>query len=245
MKGLFMRQIQFLDAIYPLALRDLVAPPSALYVDGALTALDERPVLAVVGSRDCSIVAEAWMRRYLTEVSRFALIVSGGAIGVDDCAHRVALSAGEPTIVVLPSGLKRPHPVHWRNLYAEIKSKGGAIVSEYEPEQVIRRSHFEKRNRLLAAFADVVLIVEAQSKSGTAITARHAQELGRAVAVVPWFPGDPRGELGLDLLTQGAAIPVRNTADLLSALSREACARHTRSLRLSVPNSANQEYAAD
>ncbi|MBL7687738.1 MAG: DNA-protecting protein DprA [Bdellovibrionaceae bacterium] len=240
-----MRQVHLLEPQYPAALKDLVNPPAVLYVDGVLKALEERPVLAVVGSRDCSIMAEAWMRRHLAEVSRFALIVSGGAAGVDDCAHRIALAAGEPTVVVLPSGLKNPYPAHWRDANEEVRAKGGAFVSEYEPEQMIRRSHFEKRNRLLAAFADVVLVVEAQLKSGTAITARHAQELGRAVAVVPWFPGDPRGELGLELLTQSAALPVRNAADLLSALSREACARHTRSLRSSVPNSPNQEDASD
>ncbi len=237
-----MQRIHFLDTTYPTAFKDLSNPPSLVYVDGP-TSFEERPVLAVVGSRDCSIMAEAWMRRHLSEVSRFALIVSGGAMGVDDCAHRVALAADQPTVVVLPSGLERPYPAHWREASDEVKRKGGCLISEYEPQQAIRRCHFEKRNRLIAALADVVLVVEAQMKSGTAITARHAQELGRAVAVVPWFPGDPRGELGLELLTQSAALPVRNAADLLSALSRETCARYTRCLRSAVPNTTNQEVA--
>lgn len=251
----FYRRVDTCDPEYPDRFWDLEEPPASFYISGTLEALN-RPVLGVVGSRDVSLMAEAWMRKHLPQVARMSVIVSGGALGVDECAHRVSMECGEPTIVVLPSGLKRPYPSRWGLDRERVIGDGGAIISELTPDAPMRRSHFEKRNRLIAALSDVILIVEGQRRSGTSITARHAQILGRAIGVVPWFPGDPRGDLGLELLCQGAAIPVRDSADLMILMGRGAVSIRTRDTdrvtnedqaktRELVPNATDEKVTCD
>lgn len=223
-----MPEIPFLSSDFPSSLRDLRDPPRSLFIEGDFD-FDSMPILAVVGSRASSVASEAWMRRYLPRVSLTTAILSGGARGIDEVAHRIALSQGRPTIVALPSGLGNPYPAHWADLKRDVLRSRGAMISEYPDGVTIRRSHFEKRNRLIAALADVVLIVEARLRSGTAITARHAGQLGRAVGCLPWFPDDPRGELGLSLLVNSGAQLIRN-ADEVSALLISQCSARQRRL---------------
>jgi DNA processing protein len=236
------REIPFFSSDYPMALRDLVDAPLMLSVDGEL-GFDSAPVLAVVGARHSSIMGESWMRRFLPSIAHHCIIVSGGARGIDELAHAIAVGESRPTAVVLPTGLLRPYPNDWRIKRDSVLRAGGVFISEYPPETAIRPWHFEKRNRLIAALADVVLVVEARSRSGTAITARHAMNLGRGVAALPWFPTDPRGEYCNELLSRGS-VPIRDSHDLASLLGREVTARKTRTIRqgsLSIPNFPKKE----
>ncbi len=214
------RDVSILEPFYPSKLTELAEPPPVLSVLGQLD-FDSRPVLAVIGSRHSSVQAETWMRRYLRPLSRNCVILSGGARGIDEMAHAIAIEEKQPTVVVLPSGLNRPYPKDWKSRVDLVVQNGGALLSEYAPDTEIRAWHFEKRNRLIAALADVVLVVEARSRSGTAITVRHALDLGRPVAALPWFPGDARGEYCNEILTRGG-IPVRNAEDLAGVLVSEA-----------------------
>ncbi|MBN8540360.1 MAG: DNA-protecting protein DprA [Deltaproteobacteria bacterium] len=236
------REVPFYSNDYPLALRDLADAPSILSVDGTLD-FDSVPVLAVVGARHSSVMSESWMRRFLPAIAHHCIIVSGGARGIDELAHAIAVGEARPTAVVLPTGLLRPYPNDWRMKRDSVLKAGGVFISEYPPETEIRPWHFEKRNRLIAALADVVLVVEARSRSGTAITARHAMNLGRGVAALPWFPTDPRGEYCNELLSRGS-VPIRDVHDLASLLGREVSARKTRTIRQgtsSIPNFPEQE----
>lgn len=214
------REIFRLSDEYPRALLDLADPPAVLTVCGTVS-FDEKPVLGIVGSRESSLQAESWMRAYLPELARDIVIVSGGARGIDELAHRIAILNGAPTAVVLPSALDCPYPSNWGSRKSEVLKAGGCFLSEFESGTRVRPWHFEKRNRLIAALSDVLLVVEARMRSGTAITARHARELGRTVATLPWFPGDPRGEFCNQLLFEGA-MPVRNAADLATLIQCEA-----------------------
>ncbi len=225
-----LRCVYPLSAEYPVALRDLKDPPSLLMVEGKLD-FNTRPILGIVGTRDSSIMAEAWMKRHLPAVMPHVLTVSGGARGIDELAHQIAVHERQATAVILPSSLDRPYPSDWSDRKRGVLKYGGCLISEYPAATEVRRWHFEKRNRLIAALSDVVLIVEAKRRSGTAITARHAGEMGRAVATVPWFPSDPRGELCNDLLFSGGGVMVRNADDLLAMLGRESVARSTRMYR--------------
>lgn len=236
------REIPFYSNDYPLALRDLADAPSVLSVDGKMD-FDSVPVLAVVGARHSSVMSESWMRRFLPAIAHHCVIVSGGARGVDELAHAIAVGEARPTAVVLPTGLLRPYPNDWRTKREAVLKAGGVFISEYPPETEIRSWHFEKRNRLIAALADVVLVIEARSRSGTAITARHAMNLGRGLATLPWFPTDPRGEFCNELLARGA-VPIRDACDLASLLSREVTARTTRTVRpmtSSIPDFSEQD----
>ncbi len=220
-----------LSADYPVALRDLTDPPSLLMVEGNLD-FNSRPILGIVGTRESSIMAEAWMKRHLPAVMSHVLTVSGGARGIDELAHQIAVRERQATAVILPSSLDRPYPSDWLDRKLGVLRHGGCFISEYPVATDVRRWHFEKRNRLIAALSDVVLIVEARRRSGTAITARHAGVMGRAVATIPWFPSDPRGELCNDLLYSGAGVMVRDADDLLAMLGRESVARSTRMCRV-------------
>ncbi len=232
--------VSFLESSFPAPLRDLADPPHLISMIGQ-TDFDSRPVLAVIGSRYSSLQAETWMQRHLGELARSSLIVSGGARGIDEMAHAIAIKEEQPTVVVLPSGLNRPYPKSWSEKLRDITIHGGSLISEYSPDTEVRAWHFEKRNRLIAALADVVLVVEARQRSGTSITVRHALELGRAVAALPWFPSDSRGEYCNEILASGGVL-IRHASDLADLLVTEARQRAIRIQgSLTVPNSTKKK----
>lgn len=140
-----------------------------------------------------------------------ALIVSGGAIGVDSAAHRGALDAGGPTVAVLAGGLDSPYPERNRPLFAEIMAAGGGLVSAQPGGTPPLRGTFVRRNWMIAGMVDAVLVIEAQVSSGSLYTASAALELGRVLAAAPGSPGCEA------LLARGAAL-VESADDLLAAL---------------------------
>lgn len=235
------RQIFPMSFEYPRSLRDLRDPPSGLMVSGRLL-FDEKPVLGIVGSRESSLMAESWMRLHLPKLACEVVTLSGGARGIDELAHRIAVSVKSPTAVVLPSSLDCPYPADWRERAPGVLENNGCLISEFESGTSVRPWHFEKRNRIIAALSDVLLVVEARKRSGTAITARHARELGRLVATLPWFPGDPRGEFCNQLLFEGA-MPIRDATDLAMLVQGEARRRLSRVTQeiSAVPDSLHEE----
>lgn len=172
------------DAL-PERLRDLNDPPEALYVAGRLD-LSERPVVAIVGARSCSPYGASIARTWATALAeKGVIILSGLARGIDGEAHRGALDVGGMTVAVMGCGIDRCYPAAHAALYDRIIAEGGAIVSEYEPGTPPAPWRFPARNRIVAALADAVLVVEARERSGALITADHAMELGRPVAAIP------------------------------------------------------------
>lgn len=188
------------DADYPASLRDLEAPPP-LELRGR--APGPGPRVAIVGSRRPSVEAEGFTRRLAADLARSgALIVSGGAIGVDAAAHRGALDAEAPTWVVLAGDVREPRPDRNRALFDEILQRGGGLLAEADRE--FRPWELVRRNRLVAALADLLVIVQGDERSGTRHTLEFAQGLGRAVGAVPWCPWDPRGAVPRAALSTGA-----------------------------------------
>ena len=204
---------------YPERLRMLEAPPLFLSRWGS-SCWREKECIAVVGSRDPSRRSLEWMSLHLRELVRREdiAVVSGGARGIDQQAHRISANLERPTVVFLPSGLGKIYPAELGEWRERILGAGGAIVSQYAPEQEIRRNHFEGRNRLIAALGRAVFVVEARRRSGSVMTARLARELGRTVAVLPSFPSDATSAGTLDLMVDGA-IPIRDSEDLRALLS--------------------------
>lgn len=163
-----------------------LVPPLALWVrgPGRLDQLVDRSV-AVVGARASTAYGEhvaAELGHQLGE--RGWTVVSGGALGIDAAAHRGALAAGAPTVVVLSCGVDRPYPAAHGALFARI-AESGLLVSEWPPGSAPLRHRFLVRNRLIAALTRGTVVVEAAARSGAQATARRAQELGRSVMVVP------------------------------------------------------------
>lgn len=215
------------DARYPEQLTELTSPPDPLYAIGELSAVGagER-LVAIVGTRDAS----PYGVRIANELARaFAEagvgVVSGLARGIDSAAHRGALEARGVTVAVLGTGVDVPYPAGNRGLHAEI-GVSGLVVSEHEPGVPAGPGCFPRRNRIIAALAEMTVVVEAPYKSGAVNTATHALELGRTVAAVPGPIDSPRSAGSNQLLRDGAQfIATVDDALALMGLSRKATVR--------------------
>lgn len=206
------------DAAYPERLLDLEDPPVFLSVQGALEAYQSLVQVAIVGSRKASFDDAEFTERMARELAEADVgVVSGGALGVDAAAHRGCLNGRGRTSAVLPGGLNRLTPRSHRALFEDILRGGGALISEYPADVSAKRYHFHRRNRIIAALARGVVIVKAESKSGTMLTARAAQELERSLLVVPGAVDDPLAMGCLELLVGGARA-VRHGRDVLRTL---------------------------
>lgn len=203
-------------ATLPDCFRDLPHPPAGLWCLGDPGSLDGAPKLhvAIVGTREASAYGDRTARRLAAACARKGLVVvSGLARGVDAAAHRGALDAGGVTIAVNGTGVDVPYPVGHRDLLAQI-ARSGAVVSEMEPGTGARPGCFPRRNRLIAAVAEVTVVVEAGFKSGAIVTANLANELGRTIAVVPGQIDDPRAAGSNQLIRDGAQV-IGDVDDLL------------------------------
>lgn len=177
----------------------------------------EYDLLAVVGSRSPMRETLRWMQSEIPKVllaqSQLA-IVSGGARGVDQWAHRICIDVGRPTVCVFPSGLKRPYPPGVEGLREKMLRSGGALVSALPPEESMRRYHFATRNRWITGLSRLTFVAEANRRSGSSLTAKLAQEENREVCTLPVFPFSEQGLANLDLISENRAAMVRDANDL-------------------------------
>jgi DNA processing protein len=181
-----------------------------VYVRGTLSG--DRRSVAIVGARAASRLgmdrAHA-AARHLAE--RGVHVVSGGALGIDGAAHRGALEGRGGTTVVLGTGTDVFYPARHASLFDQILASGGALASLLPDGSGPRPGTFPQRNPLIAALADVVIVVEADVKSGSLSTARAGRGFGKLIVAYPGSPGCDR------LLASGAAIAERPD-DVLAAL---------------------------
>ena len=201
---------------YPGSLTDLSDPPAALFSTRPAV-IEQGPVVAIVGTRAASPygleVAHA-LGRGLAAAD--VTVVSGLALGIDAAAHRGCLDGDGHTVAVLACGVDVPYPRQHRRLYERIVQRG-AVVAEVPPGQRPFRWSFPARNRIMAALADMVVLVEAADPSGSLITAEFARDLGRAVGAVPGRITS-RMAAGTNGLLRDGAIPVTGVADVLDEL---------------------------
>lgn len=209
------------EDIYPQEFYLMDAPPVYFMYLGSTAWLSMKN-LAVVGSREPSLLTQKWLQRELSYcLEQIPLtIVSGGARGVDQMAHSIAIRKNLPTVVVVPSGLGSLYPSSLHEWVDIVRDRGGCIISEYDYDQKMIKYHFHDRNRLIAALSQVVLIAEAREKSGTMITAHHAAHLNRPVLVIPSHPLDPQFAGSLNLLAEGATL-LRDAQELISVIRSE------------------------
>lgn len=176
--------ITIYDENYPEDLKSIYDRPYVLYTKGSLIK-DDKFALAVVGSRKSTSYGR-WVTEKLVKelVGLGVTIVSGLALGIDSIAHRTALESNGRTIAVLGNGIDTVYPKRNKELYREIEAKG-AIITEYYLGVSPLQFNFPQRNRIISGISLGVLIVEAQEKSGSLITAQHALEQGKEVFAVP------------------------------------------------------------
>jgi len=208
------RLIASCEPDFPQALAALDPPPPLIWVRGRPELLD-RPCVAVVGARVASAAGQRFARGLAADLGRAGLVVvSGLARGVDGAAHEGALPTG--TAAVLGGGVDDIYPPDHRELYARIV-EAGCVVSESPAGKGATARDFPRRNRIISGLSRAVVVVEAELRSGSLITARLAGEQGREVLAVPGSPLDPRAKGTNDLLRQGAAI-CEGAEDVLRAL---------------------------
>lgn len=204
------------------ALLEIPQPPLELYFQGKLP--DPRSTfLTVVGSRKFSTYGKEVCQKLIQGLAGYPIvIVSGLALGIDTIAHETALESGLTTLAFPGSGLdeKVLYPRSNIRLAQEIIEKGGALVSEFEPDFRATPYSFPQRNRLMAGLSQATLIIEASEKSGTLITARMALDYNREILAVPGSIFQ-EGSTGPNRLIRDGATAIRHSRDILSALGFE------------------------
>lgn len=212
--------IDYDDKKYPKRLKNISNPPAVLFVDGELPDIDESIVLGMVGTRKASeyaVKVTELMSRGVAQSG--AVVVSGGALGVDSAAHRGAILCGGKTVAVLGCGFGTNYLMGNKSLRDAIKNNG-ALITEFPPHTPATRFTFPLRNRIISGISLGVLVVEASVKSGSLITANFALEQGRDVYAVPCSILEPQ-YAGTNKLIDDGAVVATKPADLLYPYAEE------------------------
>lgn len=200
--------ITFLDKKYPKTLSILKDAPLILYWKGQLIDFTSRPV-GVVGTRRATIYGQRIAERIGIQCAKANVpLISGGAAGIDGFAHNGVCNAGGKTVAIFGNGVNVVFPRSNGNLFDRICEKG-ALISEFPLDAKGEAWRFPRRNRLVAALSEKLVVVEAPLKSGAMITARLALDLGREVWAVPGHINEQVSE-GCNRLIFDGAYPYIN-----------------------------------
>jgi DNA processing protein len=204
---------------WPIGLLEIPQIPKELYILGDFPE-DDLIYLCVVGSRKFTSYGKEATEKLIEGLKGYPIcIVSGFAMGIDTIAHKKALEVELKTIVFPGSGLSKDaiYPKTNLKLIEEILNKGGCFISEFEPDFKATTWSFPMRNRLMAGISKAILIIEAEEKSGTMITARLATDYNKDVLVIPGniFSSNSKGT---NKLLKLGATPITKSSDLLEAL---------------------------
>ena len=207
---------------FPSALLEIPQPPEDLWFIGELPP-EDLIYLSVVGSRKFTSYGREACEKIIAGLKGYPIvIVSGFAMGIDTIAHKKAMQVGLKTLVFPGSGLSAEamYPKTNVRLMDEVVDTGGCLISEFEPDFKATQWSFPMRNRLMAGISKAVLIIEAEEKSGTLITARLTTEYNRDLLVVPGsiFSSNSKGT---NRLLRAGAMPITSSEDVLEALGFE------------------------
>ena len=189
---------------WPQQVDQLANPPIGLIVKGDLSQLSQKSI-AIVGTREPSAYGQEMAADFATAfVNHGWNVVSGGALGIDTCAHVAALKSSGKTVAVIASGVLVDYPSSNSRLFKAI-SAHGAVVSEVMPYVHAAQNRFLTRNRLIAALSCATLVVEAAYRSGSLRTARDAADLMRPVMAIPGQLNSPTSQGCHRLIAERAA----------------------------------------
>ena len=170
---------------YPTILKEIYDPPTILYCKGKLVDMNKRLCISVVGTRKATAYGKSCAKNLSNALAlQGVIIVSGLALGIDTFSHKGALEAGAPTVAIIGSGLDVPYPPSNANLMTEIE-KTGLVMTEYPLGSTPEKFHFPERNRIISGISQGTIVIEADLKSGSLITAKSATDQGRDVFAVP------------------------------------------------------------
>ena len=202
------------DALYPLCLRHAVAPPAVLYARGTMPDLDSVPAVTVVGTRHATREGLAEAKALAAGLAAGgAVVISGGAVGIDAAVHSGAIAGGGVTVVVMACPLNENYPTDNAELRRQVVASGGLLLSEFPPDEPYK-CDFHIRNRIMAGLSQAVCLAQTPSRSGARITARLARENNREVFALPGMLSGRRYD-GAHKEIQGGATLVIRATDIL------------------------------
>lgn len=200
---------------YPSKLLEIEDFPLVLYVRGELEALEAQLSIAVIGSRTCSAYGEEVAKDVVSDLAKNnVVIVSGGAVGIDSVAHRTTIENGGKTVLVMGCGHGYGYLPENSGLRKSV-AENGALVTEYPPLFPVDQGSFPRRNRIISALSDGVVIIEAAERSGTLNTKNHALKQGRKIFVLPGDTKSGRFDGSNHLISEGA-IPIFSGEEILN-----------------------------
>lgn len=200
---------------FPAVLKTMPDCPPVLSICGKVESLNFPQAVAIVGARNASLSGRNFAKRLGADLAeRGWIVVSGLARGIDASAHLGALKNG--TVAVLAGGVDVIYPPEHRDLYQKIQETG-CIISEMPLTMHPSAMHFPRRNRLISALSQGVVVVEAALKSGSLITANFALDQGKELFAMPGSPADPRCRGTNDLLRRGAHV-IESIQDVMAVL---------------------------
>jgi DNA processing protein len=207
--------LAFTDDRYPRLLKEIPDGPALLYVRGNYS-WEEKPLIAIVGSRKFTRYGEQAAYRFATDLAAAGyVVVSGLAFGIDAIAHKAALDAGAETLAVLGGGIDDTSISPRSHLpLSRAIMNAGALISEYRPGTIANEGTFPARNRIVAGMCLGTLIIEAAERSGALITTRLALDYNREVFAVPGSIFSP-ASLGTNNLIKAGAKIVTSVQDIL------------------------------
>ena len=204
--------VTLISANYPECFRAIDRPPFVVFYRGNWNLVEESFRIAVIGTRQSTSYGRQMTLHFVTDlVARGAVIVSGLANGIDGEAHRIALEAHGKTIAVLGYGHDHYYPLEHRELRETIDNQGLSI-SEYPPFVTPTKEQFPARNRLIAALAKSILVIESKIPSGTLSTVNHGLQQGKDIFCVPSRANEGSG---CNRLIQQGAILVETIQDIM------------------------------
>ena len=232
--------ISRIDPLFPEKLKDIPNAPFAVYVKGKLPN-PGAPSVAIVGARMCSDYGRYMARQFGQGLALAGVqVISGMARGVDGIAQKAALLAGGDSYGILGCGVDVCYPPENKEIYDRLITNGG-IISEYPPGTQPIANFFPIRNRIISAFADALVVVEARLRSGTQITVDTALEQGKEVFAIPGRVTDRLSDGCNFLISQGAgiALSVEDVLDRLNGI-KHASSNNQLNDNIAAPGNADE-----
>ena len=211
--------LSYFDEEYPASLREIKNPPQLLYYRGKLPDFNSSTFVSIVGTRKLTNYGRSHTYKIARELaSAGATIVSGLAKGIDGVALAAAVSLGKPTVAVIGSGIDVCYPKEHLTLAREIV-KCGCVMTEYPPKTKPERFNFPKRNRIISALSEALLVMEGREGSGSLITAEFAAEQGKRIYAFPGNVGNASSVATLQLIKGGARL-FTDSLDVINDIPR-------------------------
>ncbi|WP_286906368.1 DNA-processing protein DprA [Clostridium sp. UBA1652] len=211
--AVFYRDEDYMDELY-----HVYEPPYVLFYKGDISKIKSHKKVSIVGSRKATLQGTQLTEHISKElVENGVMVISGGAYGIDTAAHRGALRGNGVTCAVLGCGINVVYPKSNYKLYNDI-IKNGVIISEFLPYEKPASYNFPRRNRIIAALCEILIVTEAAERSGSLITTGYALDLGKTIFVSPGNPINPQARGSNRLIIDGAN-PLYEVQDVLKELN--------------------------